>query len=375
MGDRRLVDVESSLWRAAAAYRLIVLGYAAVVLALRWRGYERPWAGWLLLAALTGWTLVCLRAYPPRPGRGWPVLVADLGASAAAVIATLAVDTAEHVRSGAPTIPTFWASGCVVAWAIQLGVRGGLGAAAVISLANEAVRPGAASLANIFLLFLAGVVVGYVADLARAAEAQRIQAAGLAAATAERERLARDIHDGVLQILALVQRRGTELGGEAADLGALAGEQERLLRALVSGRAPSAGPADLGESLRAALAPRPYATLALPAGPVLLEPAAELVAAVAAALDNVRQHAGDGARAYVLVEDEPDAVTVTIRDDGGGIPAGRLDAARTEGRLGVAQSIVGRMRALGGTATLSSTPEGGTEVELRLPRVTAVARR
>ena len=49
----------------------------------------------------------------------------------------------------------------------------------------------------------------------------------------ERERLARDIHDGVLQVLALVGRRGREAGGEAAELGRLAAEQELALRALI----------------------------------------------------------------------------------------------------------------------------------------------
>ena len=51
-------------------------------------------------------------------------------------------------------------------------------------------------------------------------------AAQVEAATRERERLARGIHDSVLQVLALVRRRGEELGGEAAELGRLAGEQE-----------------------------------------------------------------------------------------------------------------------------------------------------
>jgi signal transduction histidine kinase len=69
----------------------------------------------------------------------------------------------------------------------------------------------------------------------------------------------------------------------------------------------------------------------------------------------------------VLVEAEPDAVTVTVRDDGAGIPAGRLAQAASAGRLGVAQSIEGRMRALGGTASITSAPGEGTEVELRLP--------
>jgi hypothetical protein len=68
------------------------------------------------------------------------------------------------------------------------------------------------------------------------------------------------------------------------------------------------------------------------------------------------------------VEDEPDAVLVTVRDDGPGIAEGRLEAAAAEGRLGVAQSIRGRLRDLGGGVELFSVPGQGTEVELRLPK-------
>jgi signal transduction histidine kinase len=108
----------------------------------------------------------------------------------------------------------------------------------------------------------------------------------------------------------------------------------------------------------------------VPAQPVLLKKGAadELASATHAALDNVRRHCGDGARAWVLVEDEPDAVTVTIRDDGPGIPAGRLAEAAAAGRFGVSHSICGRLRDLGGSATISSVPGEGAEVELRLPR-------
>ncbi|NEA39217.1 ATP-binding protein, partial [Streptomyces sp. SID11385] len=96
--------------------------------------------------------------------------------------------------------------------------------------------------------------------------------------------------------------------------------------------------------------------------------ARELTAAVAAALDNVGRHAGEEARAWLLVEDETDAVLVTVRDDGPGIPEGRLAEAAEQGRLGVAQSIRGRLADLGGSAALVSVPGQGTEVELRLPR-------
>jgi signal transduction histidine kinase len=117
-------------------------------------------------------------------------------------------------------------------------------------------------------------------------------------------------------------------------------------------------------------------TFSEPGAPVPLVPAAarELAAAVGAALDNVREHAGADARAWILVEDEPDAVIVTVRDDGPGIPEGRLAQAEGEGRLGVALSIRGRLRELGGTAELISVPGQGTEVELKVPKELKVSR-
>jgi signal transduction histidine kinase len=101
--------------------------------------------------------------------------------------------------------------------------------------------------------------------------------------------------------------------------------------------------------------------------------AREVAAAAAAALDNVRQHGGPGAdglgaRAWILVEDEGDAVVVTVRDDGPGIPEGRLEEARLAGRLGVAHSIQGRLRDVGGSVDVVSIPGQGTEVEMRVPR-------
>jgi signal transduction histidine kinase len=107
-----------------------------------------------------------------------------------------------------------------------------------------------------------------------------------------------------------------------------------------------------------------------PAGPVLLPigVATELAAAVHEALDNVRCHAGPAAHAWVLLDDDGTEVTVTIRDDGPGIAPGRLAAAAADGRLGVSQAIRGRMRDLGGSAGVTSTPGTGTEVRLGMPR-------
>jgi signal transduction histidine kinase len=191
------------------------------------------------------------------------------------------------------------------------------------------------------------------------------------AASRERERIARDIHDSVLQVLALVQRRGAEAGGEAAEIGRLAGEQEAALRTLIAaGTEQALPPGELDLRTLLARENSSLVDVVTPADPVRLsgEAAGQTALAVRAALDNVRQHCAAGTRAWVLVEDEGARVTVTVRDDGPGIPAGRLDDAAAGGRLGVTQAIRGRVRDLGGSVDISSVPGAGTEVRLRVPR-------
>ncbi|MFC4072625.1 ATP-binding protein [Actinoplanes subglobosus] len=217
-----------------------------------------------------------------------------------------------------------------------------------------------------FLLLVAGAgvagigVAQYLTE--RWEERKRAEQIRREAAAAERERLARPIHDGVLQVLAMVQR-----GESGSELAALAGEQEAALRNLLRGGG-SPGRTD-EEDLNLALA-LPGVELSAPATPVLLPagPAGELIAAVHAALDNVRRHAGDGARVWILLEDEGDGVRVTVRDDGTGIAPGRLEEAARTGRLGVVQSMRGRITDLGGTTGIHSSPGQGTEVEFWVPR-------
>lgn len=112
------------------------------------------------------------------------------------------------------------------------------------------------------------------------------------------------------------------------------------------------------------------ASLAVPADPVPLPAAtvAELAAVVREATTNTLVHAGPDAGLWVLVEDAADGVTLSVRDDGPGIPDGRLATAEAEGHLGVASSICARVRTLGGTVTLHTGPEEGTEWEIHLAR-------
>ncbi|WBB66600.1 DUF5931 domain-containing protein [Micromonospora sp. WMMD812] len=364
--------LEVPLWRALAVFRVASLAYVCVLAVRDADRYAHPLAAAGLVLAMVAWTGVTAFGYARPAWRAWPLLLADLGVVLAIMFATPWVIGREALHAGVPTLAVAWLAGPVLAWAVSGGRRRGTVAALVIGGADLATREriSQSSLTGVILILLAGVVVGHVARLAVTAEERLHRAVELEAATRERERLARDIHDSVLQVLALVQRRGAHLPGEAGELARLAGEQEAALRALIAGAAPPAATDDGPVDLRALLGRYAAATVSVsaPATPVPLPGpvARELAVATAAALDNVARHAGG--RAWVLIEDEGATVTVSVRDEGPGIPDGRLAEAAAQGRLGVAQSIRGRVADLGGTARIVSTAGAGTEVELTVPR-------
>jgi signal transduction histidine kinase len=438
-------SVERPLWRALTGYRLLATGYALAVFAWAYDRLAHPMAGALYLGLLTVWTLATIPNVLSARRCTKAFLAVDVAMAVAGILGSVYVDAEGNIG---PTLPSIWVAGPVLAFAIKGGWRWGAVAATVVGIANilergAITRP---TLHNVLLVCVASIGIGYVIEVARASERTLAHALQIEAATRERERLARDIHDSVLQVLAMVQRRGNEIGGEAAELGRMAGEQEVALRSLVSrekdgtreARARAAVPAQAASArdvrasaasgrdgslagrpgggadggsngkpggrshgrrggaadgggepgggrepggasecdLRALLSPYSGArvTFVEPGAPVPLPASAarEVAAAVSAALDNVRQHAGgpDGeeAQAWILLEDEPDAVLVTVRDDGPGVEEGRLADAEAEGRMGVALSIRGRLRDLGGSAELVSVPGQGTEVELRVPK-------
>jgi signal transduction histidine kinase len=374
------------LWRALAVFRFASLGYAMLRLAvIDSADYSRPDWAWAVIGVMTVWTIGTTIAYA-RPDRRTRLLLStDLAVTAGLLLSTAGLQYPEAMQHGVAPVTATWLAGPVLAWAIRYGRRAGTIAAVIMSGCDLALFHGTAFsvvLNGVVLLLLAGVIVGHLARLAAEVEAERQHAIEVEAARRERERLARHIHDSVLQVLALVQRRGAEAGGTAAELGRLAGQQEAALRALVGSEMEAAAAGGLGPGgsgsvdLRAALlsAQTDRVTVSVPAQAVLLDKAAagELASAMRAALDNVRRHCGEQTRAWVLVEDEPGLITVTIRDEGPGIPDGRLAEAAAAGRLGVSHSIRGRLRELGGSAAIRSSAEG-TEVELRLPRSAAVA--
>lgn len=353
--------------------RVVVTINMVALNAYRRDSFSRPTLALAVVLALVVWTGVAIWLYGRRSTRTPALLVTDL------LIAVAAIGVTPWLKSESfnATLPGFWVMGALLAWAIHWHWKGGLVAAVALSLADllprEAVDQG--NYGNVFLVLIGGPIVGYMCESLQRMARERDAAEHAAAAAEERTRLARAVHDGVLQVLAMVQRQGAASGGQWAELGRLAGEQERGLRSLIRQQdtvpARSGGRVDLAGALEAMATAHPVRVeVATPGGAVLVDEhvGTETVAAAKACLDNVLAHVGPDAGAWILAEAAPDAITVSVRDDGPGMPPGRVVEAAAEGRLGVASSIRGRIEGLGGTATVQSG-EWGTEWELTVPLV------
>ncbi len=368
-------DPATPLWRAAQVFRLLSCIYALGFQIAVNDDLDRPAIGWLLFAVLIAWSIACAAAYLRGFGRRLVWVVAELVVVVALMLSTEFVASEQWALNNQSWPTTLWATNATISAAILLGpiygMLGGVVIVAASTVAKGVLNYDLGRNATVVIELAVGLGVGMAAQTARRAHADLKHAARLAAMTEERERLSRQVHDGAIQVLALVSRRGREIGGETAKLAELAGEQERALRRLVSSAdaEPRVGElTDVGALLRQRASDR--VSVSVPADPVLLDAAVaeELCAAAGNALDNAAAHAGPEASAYVLLEDLGDTVTVSVRDDGVGIADGRLEEAVAEGRLGIAKSIVGRMNWLGGSAKLNTGQGCGTEWELTIPR-------
>lgn len=178
----------------------------------------------------------------------------------------------------------------------------------------------------------------------------------------ERARMAAHLHDSVLQTLALIQTRA----GASSEVGRIARAQERELRDWLFAGA-STTEIDLATELR------DHASALELAYPVRFEIVGvgaatgstdgALAAAAREAMLNAARHVGGAVSVYVEVAEA--SVDVFVRDRGAGFD---LDAIPGD-RLGIRESIVGRMRRAGGTAVVGAGAGGvGTEVQLSMPR-------
>ncbi|MGB3697845.1 MAG: DUF5931 domain-containing protein [Gordonia sp. (in: high G+C Gram-positive bacteria)] len=367
-------DPVGPLWRAAQIFRLVSFVYALGFQIAVNGDLQRPVVVWILFAVMTianiWWTTGYLAGFGRRP---WFVAV-EVVVSVAMMLSTEFVATRDWIADNQTWPTTLWMSNAALSAAVIGGARWGFVGAAAIGLTNYYVK-GVLMVnfgrnATAILLIAAAMAVGMAASRARLTHDRLAEAIALAAQSAERERLAREVHDGVLQVLALIARRGREIGGPTQELATLAAEQERVLRQLIAAAPPvsaAADDADLGRALRALASDR--VQVSAPGEPVLLDAAVvdQVLAAVGNILDNAARHAGPDARAFVLLEDLDDAIVVSVRDDGVGIEPGRLAEAVDEGRMGISRSIIGRIEELGGRARLESAPDAGTEWELTVP--------
>lgn len=360
--------------------RIVLIVNAVALNLYRYDNFQRPAAGMTVVAVMVVFTGFAIWAYAAAHRRVTWLLAVDLAVALAALVSSPLVKGAGFHAS----VPGFWITGALMAWAIHWRWKGGLVAATLLCGTDLAIRQDVSqtTYGHVFLLMIAGPIVGFLCGSLVQMAAERAAAIRTAAAAEERARLARAVHDGVLQVLALVQRRGPELGGEGADLGRLAGEQEEALRSLIRQQESlheSSGPRPAGAGATADLAAAleqlttrrpPRVSVSTTGEPVLLDPyvVGEVRDAVAACLQNVAVHVGQDAPAWVLLEDLADRIVVTVRDEGPGIPAGRLDEAAGAGRLGVAQSIRGRIEDVGGSVSLFTAPGQGVEWELTVPR-------
>jgi signal transduction histidine kinase len=368
-------DIMTPLWRGVVVLRVITAAFAIVMIIVHHDGFARPDLGWAVLIAIVVWTVVTCLAYSYDVTRRAHVIVIDLlvtltlmGSSAL----VLSPGQLTEVTQRTPLLTTVWASGPVVAAAVHAGRGAGALVGLTVSVVTLWLRGSFTTgrVRDTILLVGAGFALGLAATAARRATEQLRRSARAEAATAERERLARSIHDSVVQVLARVRARGGQLDGEAGELVRLAGEQEIALRCLFSATPPgTTGEQDLAGALQLLAGPR--VEVSVPATAVSLPVAhvAELVALAREALANTARHGGPEAKSWILVEDLGDEVVLTIRDDGPGVDDGRLVDAESEGRMGVSRSIRGRVADLGGTLTLGTGPGRGTEWEVRLARI------
>ncbi len=244
-----------------------------------------------------------------------------------------------------------------------------------------AIVPLAITICGWFAVALAGWWVGQsvprmmqrIAAIGRAHLAER-HASEL---EAQRRQDARLLHDTVLATLTLLAHSG--VGVRPAALRQQAGDDARLLRQLRLGGLPTprrsgvytlepATESTLGSTLESVK--QRFGRMGLEvdwhgSGQVLLpsDVLDSFLLALGECLENVRRHAGVD-RADVTISDDDTTVRAMVTDAGVGFDLLGVSAER----LGFAESVVARLRDVGGNARLFSSPGSGTTVVLEVPK-------
>jgi len=197
----------------------------------------------------------------------------------------------------------------------------------------------------------------------------------------ERNRLARDLHDSVVQKLfgvslaaesasALIERGSDEARAQVARVGELANDAIAELRSLVFQLRPATVEA---EGLAAALRSHVEVLRRVHGAEIELSVSAplarrpelddELFRIAQEALSNALRHSG-ALTIRARLSGDGDRIALTVQDDGSGFDPG--SAAVRSRRLGLT-SMEERARALGGELAIESRPGAGTTVRLEVP--------
>jgi signal transduction histidine kinase len=400
-GSQRVVDSEPERARRTLSggvlvFRWVAYAWMTVLNLVHAETLTRPALAWIGIAAAGLWTLwLTATQAEPRAQERRVVLWFDLALSAGLILISGLVVGQKTLSGPRLNYATAYPLSTALMWGAAYGLRGAveitilLGIALVFSRTLNGIsfneKSQVLSLLNgVVNYLLAGGAAGVVSRhldrsqvQLRSAIDQAIRERERAARLAERESLGRAIHDSVLQTLALVHKRGVELGREASvpgtdvlSLAQMASDQEQTLRALIlrEPEEPPIGAASLRDALEEAgrqVSAVPVTVSAV--GPIWLprREVEEIRAAVRQALENVVEHA-EAHRAAVFAEIDNAWVIVSVRDDGLGFVYNE-DRLHAEGKAGMLKSMKGRIEELGGRMRVLSAPGVGTEVEFRIP--------
>lgn len=381
------------LLRGVTMFRSLALVWALTGVVSSTAFLRRPALAVALVTLMVVWT--GLVALWPRRG---PVLAVlspwVIGAELVIGAALLLGDGFVYDERRSISLPWSWPAAGAMTAGVVYGWRAGLAAALALAMASlvtefrldRNVSEPIQAFSRIGLWVVVGVLAGYVSSRLRRAETELAEARSQAELARAREEVARRLHDGVLQTLAVIQRRSDD-----ADLAALARDQEVDLRRFLagSGERPVALEPELRRLARRHERQHPGTVVRVVVGPDAPEPGGArleaVLGAVGEALTNVGKHAG--ATTVTIFADLADAddlppteldldaagqlrrgagsgtarleLFVTVKDDGRG-----FDPATVTERIGLARSIRGRITEVGGRAEIVGRPERGVEVKL-----------